>query len=47
MKIIVSTNNARIDDKKDINSFLLYLKSRRLIKLHVNKGENWFIRKLI
>jgi hypothetical protein len=40
MIIIERADIARIDDRKEIISFLLNLKSRRLIKLHVSNGEN-------
>lgn len=47
MKIKTSTDIPITDDIKETDSFSLYLKSRRFIRLHVNKGENWLSRKLM
>ena len=47
MKINTSTDIPITDDIKETDSFSLYLKSRRFIRLHVNKGENWLSRKLM
>ena len=47
IKIIARAKIAKIDEIKGIISFPLYLKSIRLIRLHVNNGENWFITKLM